>query len=430
MKETLFIGHASQDNLFAVWLRSKLELLGYTAFCDVEDLGSGSFWNELDRVLTEESIKFLPIITQDYIDKSKEVGSGVERELSRVMVLLRKNPKLIIPIRLDKTSWDDLSISTVGLQGVDFSYNWAEGLKQLIKILDKDDIKPNKVDPNKLNLVENLHKALGVNSSVLNKEERYYCNWFPVELPESLFIYDRKFKFGEVKKDFPYPHKKEKNLIITFCSPPSVENYFDYESRLQLNTAKALEENSIEFDNERKIVNLNKKVIEILNKAFRSYILDNGGKIYRLSGNKETYYFLDEKPVSLKHLGKNYRSLITHNKKINIHFAIEHNAILYPFPAYFINYHLVFTYLEFSNKITNKKKVHSLRRSIPTNWYNRHWFEKLLASTIYLSNDIDKKKILVPIGDEEKLIINAVPLELTSPIGYIEPSKGSKKKVE
>lgn len=420
-KETIFIAHAAEDAYFAVWLKNKLELLGYKTFCDVEDLGSGSFWNEIDRILLDETIKFVPVITSSYILKSKNPGTGVSRELARVMTLLASNPKLVIPVRIDNSNWNDFDITIVGFEGSDFSNGWAEGLKKLLKLLEQDGIFPKKNLDDSRPIIDDWYKALKIKDDVLLKDERYFTNWFPLNLPANIYIYDLKFGLDKSPHQLPFAKKVENNLIITFCQPEEFQNYLDYESHLKLSTNSFFEHKPIQFDNERVIKVPNKKLVEILNSAFSDY-LNSEIKKTRLSGNKEIFYFAKKDFVDLRHLGKHRRQLSGKEKGFTWHFAIGVNAFLFPLPAYFITSHIVFS-SDDGKLIQNDLIRHRLRRKIATNWYNRKWLEILLAAMATISNVDDKNKVIINLSSNSFLTIDTLPFEWHAIVGYKEPEK-------
>ncbi|MEJ5262338.1 MAG: toll/interleukin-1 receptor domain-containing protein [Ignavibacterium sp.] len=420
-KETIFIAHASEDTYFAVWLKNKLELLGYTTFCDVEDLGSGSFWNEIDSILSNKTAKFIPVITSSYILKSKNPGTGVSRELARVMTLLPSNPKLVIPVRIDNSNWNEFDITIVGFEGANFSDGWAEGLKKLLTLLKRDEISPKKSLDDALPIIDDWYKALKIKENILLKDERYFTNWFPLSMPPSIYVYDMKFGLDNSPHQLPFAKKVENNLIITFCQPEEVQNYLEYESYIKLSTNCFFEHKPIQFDNERVIKVPNKKLVEILNLAFSDY-LNSVTKKTRLSGNKEIFYFTKKDFVDLGHLGKYRRQLSGKEKGYTWHFAIGVNAFLFPLPAYFITSHIVFS-TEDGKLLEKDLRIHKLRRKIATNWYNRKWFELLLAAMTTISNVDDKSKVIINLASNSNLTIETLPLEWNSRVGYKEPEK-------
>jgi|GEM_PF-3873300 len=61
MRDTIFISHATpEDNEFTIWLASRLELMGYKVWIDKNELlGGESFWEDIEKAITEKAVKFL-----------------------------------------------------------------------------------------------------------------------------------------------------------------------------------------------------------------------------------------------------------------------------------------------------------------------------------------------------------------------------------
>src|SRR5438094_2177783 len=99
-RQVVFVGHANpEDNEFAKWLTLKLASLGYRAWSDVTRLfGGEDFWRDIERVIRDEAIKFLYVLSRQSNQKE-----GALREL-RVADVTRKKHGLsdfIIPLRID-----------------------------------------------------------------------------------------------------------------------------------------------------------------------------------------------------------------------------------------------------------------------------------------------------------------------------------------
>ena len=71
MKDTIFISHATpDDNIFAAWLATKLELCGYKVWVDLNNLNpSVDFWETIDKTIREDAIKFIFVTTATLLGK-------------------------------------------------------------------------------------------------------------------------------------------------------------------------------------------------------------------------------------------------------------------------------------------------------------------------------------------------------------------------
>src|SRR5690348_14626771 len=138
MTDTIFISHANpENNYFAAWLASKLRLCGYKVWVDVSDVTPGKYFNrDYEITILNATVKFLAVITEEYITKAQKTDSGVMNE-----ILAARTKKdvddFIIPLRLGSISYDAFPVGIRGRDTVDFSANWAIGLKKLIEHFEK-----------------------------------------------------------------------------------------------------------------------------------------------------------------------------------------------------------------------------------------------------------------------------------------------------
>src|SRR5437868_5650760 len=128
-RNKLFISHANpEDSFLATWLASKLRLLGYDTWVDVENLSPGQYFNrDYDRVIRSEAIRFLPLMTASYVRKSTLADSGVMNELLSARTV-KDMDDFVIPLNCGGCSYDDYPPGIRGRIAIDFESNWATGL--------------------------------------------------------------------------------------------------------------------------------------------------------------------------------------------------------------------------------------------------------------------------------------------------------------
>lgn len=135
----IFISHANpEDNYFAGWLTTKLLLLGYEVWCDVENLGAGAdSWKVIDNTIRTNSVRFIFVASNTSIHKD-----GTLKELA-VADKIKDRGDFIIPLRLDETPYSQFPPEIIRLKAIDFSPNWADGLNELFDILKKSSVPRN-----------------------------------------------------------------------------------------------------------------------------------------------------------------------------------------------------------------------------------------------------------------------------------------------
>jgi hypothetical protein len=225
----------------------------------------------------------------------------------------------------------------------------------------------------------------------------------------------------------PYTYIRESDRIITFISKETIQGYTHLSSSYRIETSKLFGRETINFDEAFNLIEPNKKLVKLLNKIFRSYLARNGLRIYEQANRKEIFFFPysleNAKMVSLKKLGKSRRTIMGKNGEFTSYFAISHSASLFPSSSFRIYYHLVFT--DNHGNLLDSEEQHALRRSVPSDWYNRKWLETLLAMMVKVSNFDIHNKITIEAGEKEHVVIDVLPIDIVSSIGYNESNDGT-----
>lgn len=399
MKKKIFISHAvPKDNYLAVWLASKLSLLGYDVWVDKEDLRSGSaFWNDIDIIIRKESIRFLAIISESYIEKSVDRNTGVFTELNAAKSVSKEIENFVMPIKVDNSSYDDFPLITLGLDTIDFSVNWGAGLKKLVKELEIQSVPKTGNDTNVLSL---WYKYQGITGEVKKQLETYGSNWLECSLPEKISIYKFQGDLMKIGKYIPFPYVRNGDYCLGFFDDEGLEvrtefredvtiENFLIESNFELNTGDLIQ------DTEPKFVSLmNKSIYDFFyrNEDFKAFPVANKKLvIYPIRTHSKSGY------VSYTRAGKKGRRTLKGTKPVNWSFGLSFVFQLRPFPHYVCNHHILSSD---SNGFFDKDEQLKYRRSIPSGWYNRHWFERFLAFMNLASGLSNKPEFIFQTGRE------------------------------
>lgn len=427
MRDTVFISHANpQDNYFSAWLATKLNALGYQAWVDVDDFKAGdAFFTVVQPLIRDRSIRFIAVNSESYIHKAGDQNTGVSRELNTA-ITVKGIDNFIIPIRIDSVDFNEFPIHYSSWNTIDFNKNWQNGLIQLVDQLERMNIpKAGKGD----NLIDRWFKTIKSENRVIDRPEKYYSNWFHFKFPEFIFVHTPNSLDGADLKTLHYPFVLEANRIITFSDRTTVAEFIPLNSTKQFEVTEFLGVESIEVDSSFTLIEPQKKIVKLLNQCFRFHLMKK--KLSYWKKRKLNYFMKNEvrnSNISLKkRYGKGSRGLVGENtvtlngfsQKINWHYAIIPRAELNPFPHYRINYTLVFT--DQNGRGLNDKHTRTLRRSIPSDWFNRKWFELMLAAMLALSESRESDKLLIEIGDSKFLEVDNLPIGETIKKGYKEP---------
>ena len=417
-KDVIFISHAvPQDDYLAVWLASKLSLLGYEVWVDKEDLRSGSaFWNDIENTMRDKSIRFLALVSESYIEKSRNSNTGVFSEVSLAKILSKKIKNYIIPIKVDDCDYDDFPINILPLDTIDFSKNWGAGLKKLIKEFEIQNVPKKGITDNVLTL---WHKHQDIKGKVVKQEEFYGSNWFLTSLPNSISIYKFTGEPKSIYSEIPFPVIRNGDYYLGFFDDATLYLRTEYKERVPLEEFLATKDYTL--TNNDVIQDVEPKFTYLMNKSINDYFyLNEDFKAYPVSNKKLVIYPINTKSktgfVSFIRNGHKKRRKLKGSKPVNWSFGLSFIFQLYPMPHFVANHHILSSD---ENGFFEKDKQLEYRRSIPSGWFNRDWFERILAFMTLASGDIDSNEIIINAG-KETFVISLETLSFNSEYGYKE----------
>ncbi|MEM9078678.1 MAG: toll/interleukin-1 receptor domain-containing protein [Bacteroidota bacterium] len=426
MKEIIFISHANpEDNYFAAWLASKLRLLGYNAWVDVEDFRTGdAFFTKIGPLIKEHSTKFIAVTSKDYLKKAKDQNTGVSKELNTA-INVRDVENFIMPIRLDNSKYSDFPTHYASMDSIDFNGNWQKGLINTVQELEKADVSKGVEEENPTQL---WFKAIGNQNKLINREEIYFSNWFASKIPEKIWVHWLEVN-QKVDIEIPYPLIIEGDHIITFCNKSSIERFIRVRNSTEFNTEDFRLNSDLPVDEFYMIIEPKKKLVKLMNVVFNRHLENNGLK--RID-NRNLYYFpkgeTGERSVSLrKRYGKTSRVLTGikslkvrgETKKFNWHYALIPRFDCYPSDHFKLFYTIICEDQE--GKVLGKKMGLKLRRAIPATWFNRKWYELLLAGMLKVSDSLEAEFMTISVSDNANVIVNNFPENSSISKGYKEP---------
>jgi hypothetical protein len=420
-KEIVFISHATHDDdYYAGWLASKLQALGYKIFIDLDNLRAGdTFFTVIQPIIQKEAYKFITLNTKNYISKAADPNSGVRKEINAAATI-KSDLNFIIPIRFDDTDFNLFPMDYVGRKSIDFNKRWKEGLDELVNELEEFKTPQNNLETNPLKL---WHKAVRVNNLIISAPETIFTNWFPIELPEYIYIHKPanldKTSLGLI----PSTTILESNHIISFASTETVSECLPLLDSKKVLTEEFISEDGLPINQNFTLLNPSAKLKNLLNKSFKAHCKWKGLKVYYQSGEKEVYYFQfrDNKPlsISLKKYGRSRIQLVGRKEGKNWHFAINAKTELLPFPHYRLFYHIIFTDEKYN--LFEISQQHIARRGFASSLYNKKTFELLVGSMLALSPNIFCDSLLIKIDTDKHLKVDNKPLSFSSNTSYREP---------
>jgi len=413
-KSTIFISHSNpEDNYFAAWLSSRLYLCGYQVWCDLDEFRGGeTMWQDIENVINIDAIKFVMVITDNYFQKA---GTLKEWEIAKT---IQDRNDFIIPLRISDLPFNEIPINEKYI--IDFSCNWANGFQSLLDKLQKDRVS-NSAEKSDFNLIEYWNKGLKiVDTTDAQRIEKYISNWFKITLPEKLYIHKPSSQIS--KKDIKlteFAAIENKSYILTFACGNCMKNDHIILDSDIVDTHEFIKDGTY-YSNKfnTNFQSTNNFIIDLLNKSMGIFLSKSSLKTYAMSKYIVHYFPKGSKGNVIKKRSTT-RLLCGLRKNHHWHYALNFNAFLYPFHAYFVESHVIFT--DKKGIPVSSSKQHKLRRSACSDWYNAKWRDILLAAIDRIDNKEYEQLIKIPCCCCQSIDMGKAPIQFNSPIGYNEP---------
>ncbi len=439
MRKTLFISHANpEDNEFTIWLASRLQLLGYKVWCDLEGLiGGEKFWSEIDNEIRNNTIKFLLVLSNSICNEPGVLKDGIDKEISLAESIAKKLglKDLIIPLNIDEDAPFNSFIGLNRYKHITFHSNWAVGLKQLIKKLEKDKVPKDTVGDNR-SVISWYENEFTTKFGLYKKKEKYYSNWWPIEeLPENLYLYqyeNEKQAKTIYAEYFEYPIIRHGNILVTFTDEIKTINKQNDDleilpiKKYQIGSSSIL--NGFDRDTFPTLLNAKNLLNWLLNRTFHLLMKRRGLYWYEMANKSNAYFFpklkLEKNRVKFSYPNREKtknlvgRYKINDNKVGNWHFAVSSKTLLYPTVCFSLKSHILFSDNGY-HIWKDSKRLHSARRNKGKKWFNEEWRDQLIAFINAIKDENGKTEI--PLNKDFTLKMPLLTLSFYSNIGYNQP---------
>lgn len=428
MRDTIFIGHANpEDNDFTIWLYSRITNEGYKAWCDLKDLygGERDFWEEIEKIIRYRACKYVFAFSKSSFKKD-----GIKDEFEFARSIARNNnlEDFVIPLRIENVSYDTrIGINRYNV--IDFSDSWGEGLRKLLKKLEKDDIQKNPEGPiNLSDLLLNTHSKNKI--EVIQKKERYYSNWWQIRsLPPRMHLFQFATEFvaqSILEESEKYPIVRHGNYLASFEF--HIEKILKKNNHMEINpiTTKTVTVSKIlegyESNQFPTLVDSQNLLKRLLKKAFKNLMYDRGLRKKDLSFNQCFYYpkntLYKNKALIKYHNREKYKQLVGRHFDKFWHYGVSTQVKFYPLVCYSLKSHVLFSDDGYSIWL-DESKLHSARRSKCKRWFNEYWRDLLMAFISSLAKGKNKIELRLAINFYLKMPL--FTQRFFSSIGYNEP---------
>ncbi|HLH90134.1 MAG TPA: toll/interleukin-1 receptor domain-containing protein [Xanthobacteraceae bacterium] len=430
-RDLIFISHASpEDNDFARWVGTHLSSLGYRVWSDVTRLiGGEEFWDNIEEAIREHSAKV--VVCLSHVSQTKkgvldEIAWAVGTERSRGL------ENFVIPVRLDDLPFTDVRANLGRKNIIDFSGNWATGLAELVKALDRDGVpRPLEDGPGAVALMSSLRRRS--RSVVVAQPEKVFANWLSiVSYPDTItFVeFDGSIReehrirqmidrptFGYLRLIGSYAHLGE----IQACLPPAVR----VTQRCTVGTSEFLHGRTPELPGlaPKEARNL---LTSLLRQGWENRAKSMGLQGYQTSVGAKAWYL----PAGLirdnvvQFIGpegqRRRRSLVgwSEKRRVHWHFAVEGVPVLTNYQRFVLRPHVVFTE-DGRTPIESSARMHALRRGFCKSWWNDRWRDLIAAFASWLAQG--QETMAIKMSDTTCVELHARLMEITAPVGLRFP---------
>lgn len=409
IRNQIFISHATpQDNEFSIWIASRLEMLGYKVWVDKNGLlGGERFWPTIQKAI-DTSIKILFVYSKNIITSEGILKPGIENEIEYAKSVAYENnlKDFIIPLHIDDSKFH-LAIGMPNINHVPFDQNWADGLRKLLRKLEKDGVPkdPGAAQSSFSEWYENEYSSY---ITMKNRARLYYSSWWGFKsLPKEFYIirYHTEEQAKKVRNLNPdIPVNLQNNVITTFehdliCSYEDPDDIFDTLKKIlpedryicDIEDLYYPEAFGSEFPTYRDTLNAFKR---LMLSVWNSFLKKNCLRKYTLSGKRQAYFrpkYDDRvRKITFQYPfsnGKKKKKAVMGTYKSQMwHYAMSANVLIDPQICFLIKSHIIFT-SDGQNAIDDEKKMHSFRRDKGKRMFNEEWRDLLLAMIQSLTDE-------------------------------------------
>lgn len=428
-RDIVFISKATPgDDEFALWLAPRLEAAGYKVFADILALEPGDRWRkEVTRALQEKSIKMLLCCRESSLCKN-----GVQEEISIAEDVSKElgDPRFIIPLRLENHK---KLFGISDLQHVDFVGSWASGLRDLLEVLERQQVRRSTENVVISQEWENYKARLAI--KVEDSPETLMTNWLRISsIPDLIRYYEPTgvvdlSLMESVCRQSPFPTAVHLRGFFAFATPQEIEVDFAgvgrFALRSELDLLEFLDKGSLARDiRRREAQNLISAMFRV---SWEGLCRAKGLYAYAYSSQLGFHVTQDQaslgKRIAWGRQGQRRSSMLRNKAGGKVwQFGVSATPNFWPYPHFRIKSRVLFAELagkEAGAVFADADQQHRLRRTICKGWRNKAWHGRLMAFLEVLSNG--SPYIDLPLSNSALLRLDARLIQVTSPVTTVLP---------
>lgn len=420
MRDHLFISYATEDELFARWLALRLTSFGYKVWIDqFELLGGERYPSEIDTAIKTRTFRLLALLSKHSIAKPNPTK---ERTLA-LNLARERGEDFLIPLNLDGLRPTELDWMTSDLTFIPFNENWADGLGQLLALLQRDEapLLSDGVGPRA------ARQAIHSQTAVVEVPEILGSNLFPIiDWPEVLhqFRLTREVTEQDVLEMSdrwafhysPAADSRSRQFVFGFEEPPD----------RAFGNATAIREVSAVWESTEELHgipcwNLVKPItVRSAYLKCRSLGLQessDGSFVYfpdgLLESNRLGYVSYKGRRVSLQVVGeRSFRG----DERFRYHLGFWLDVLHLPGGRPVLKLGIRLRLTDLNGRALPTATALARRKSITRMWFNHEFYSRTLAIASFLA-DSDGR---IRFGLSNQIVASGTPLQLGAPVSIDE----------
>lgn len=424
-KNLVFISHANpEDNAFATWLAGQLTLAGYSVWSDVTKLvGGETFWEDIEQTIRDRAAKVVAVLS-----KPSQKKPGVLDEIDLAVRVERSTglQRFVLPIRIDDMPYADIRANIARKMVIDFTENWAVGLRKLLTVLERDRV-PRNTSNNADALAAWMRNRITEETSLSSEPEKLIANWLAIrQLPSVVSMHDVSApaeNINSLVRSFRCPYFRYLRLVGSFANSDDLQHDLPPEIKITESYRIATDVFLVGKPNELPGMlrrEAHKFVISLLRKSWNLKMRNKGLQSFETASGQLAWYmpkdFVESNRVEFFDDDGNRRrkSLVgwSERRKVFWHFAVEARPVLGNYPHFLLKQHVIFT-LDGLSPIDSKERMHLLRRRFCKSWWNDRWRDLLIAYVYWLGNG---ENLLLEAGTNAVVQLSGELMTVQSPV--------------
>jgi len=416
-RDHLFISYAGEDWPFVEWLALRLTAEGYKVWCDrLKLLGGESYPRDIDDAIKHRTYRVVAVLSRNSVKKANPIK---ERTLA-LNLAKERSENFLIPINLDGLSSSDLDWMVSDLTYIPFHLSWAEGLAQLLTLLEECKAPRDLADGRSV-----AASWFEARELVIPTEERLWANVTEIkQLPNDIFRYEAETLLtdehdpGLLKL---WPHFSEGSVFWSFDYPPE-----ELTEKLRLKLRGKIQE----WQSARNVdIGVRQVAVRLFNESLKSHCLSRGLKLTPdgshcyfpdglLPQNRLTFQNYDGRQTWVRTVGlRNFRTLAA-RESCRYHLAPYIRTWLGHEIGNLVQIRVRLFLTTVQGAPLEEKRALRRRKRICRAWWNHEWLSRTLAVLQFLAGW--GSSIQIGKREPQRMIISKRPLALRTGYGVAE----------